>query len=245
MTGEKTEKIQAILDTNETLANAIRRSINKISTLAIDSVEIRKNDSALYDEILAQRIGLIPITSNRKLNELKDGEKPSLKTQIQIKLKVDGPATVYSGDIKGDVEMVYDKMPIVILDKEQSLELTGFVQLGVGTTHAKFSPGLAYYRNLTELKIKDLEKSKEIIKKLEGKLVEYSGGNLKVGDIILCAEDEDYVESLGETGSFEISQSEKLVFFIEPWGQIDAKEIFGEAVKCLNKELKSVLGIIK
>jgi DNA-directed RNA polymerase alpha subunit len=39
---------------NETIANSIRRYIGQIPVLAIDEVEISKNDSALYDETIAQ-----------------------------------------------------------------------------------------------------------------------------------------------------------------------------------------------
>ena len=59
------QKISFITDMEVGLANAIRRSILEVSVMAIDEVEIVKNDSALYDEILAQRIGLIPIKTEK------------------------------------------------------------------------------------------------------------------------------------------------------------------------------------
>ena len=45
------EKLILRIESNEPLANAIRRSVSEVKTLAIDDVEIFKNDSALYDEI--------------------------------------------------------------------------------------------------------------------------------------------------------------------------------------------------
>ncbi len=50
------------------LANALRRSVDEIPVLAINEVDIYKNDSALYDEIIAHRLGLI-VLKNQKLKE--------------------------------------------------------------------------------------------------------------------------------------------------------------------------------
>ena len=60
------KKFSFTTDMQIDLANAIRRSVLEIPVMAIDEVEIIKNDSALYDEILAHRIGMIPIASNTK-----------------------------------------------------------------------------------------------------------------------------------------------------------------------------------
>src|SRR3989344_1006132 len=108
---EKSNKIKVVLKTCECLANAIRRSVNEIPNLAIDLVEIRKNYSALYDEIIAHRLGLIPLTSSRKLDEFEEGDKPSAKNELKVSLKAKGPGIVYSKEIKGDVEIIYPGMP--------------------------------------------------------------------------------------------------------------------------------------
>src|SRR3989344_1445752 len=88
---------------NYSLLNAIRRSVEEIPTLAIEDVEIFKNDSALYDEILAHRIGLVPLKTDSKMNS---------KTSVELSLKKAGPCTVYSGDFKGDAKIVYDAIPL-------------------------------------------------------------------------------------------------------------------------------------
>ena len=240
---EKTDKLKLVIESDEGLANAIRRSVNKVPILAINEVEIHKNDSALYDEILSHRIGLIPIKSKRKLDEIQKDDKKTSKNQIHITLKSKGPAIVYSKEFKGDIEMVYGNIPITILDKDQELELIGYAQLGIGEEHAKFSPGLAYFRNTAEIKIKDIDKAKPVIEKIKNSVIK---GSVKQGEIIISDEAVDYIESLiDENNEIEVSPGKDIVFFIESWGQLKAKEIFQEAIKTLNKNLKEVLKVIK
>jgi len=43
------EKVIFSCEIEESLANALRRSIDEIPILAVDEVEIHKNDSVLYD----------------------------------------------------------------------------------------------------------------------------------------------------------------------------------------------------
>ncbi|MEK6890949.1 MAG: DNA-directed RNA polymerase subunit D [Nanoarchaeota archaeon] len=247
---KKENRIGFVIDTNESLANAIRRSVNEIYILAIDEVEIHKNDSALYDEVIAHRMGLIPVKSNRKLDvheESSDGKK-SLKSEIQISLKAKGPCTVYAKDMKGDAEPVNGNIPIVILNKDQELEILSFARLGKGEKHGKFSPGLVYYRHVSEIKIKNADKAQEIMEKLKDALIDPLKGKVKNGEMYKCYMDIDYIESFiqkGQEESFELKTGEELVFFIESWGQIDNEEIFIEAVKVLDKNLKEVLKALK
>lgn len=242
------EKISFITNANETLANAVRRSANNISVLAIEDVEIYKNDSALYDEVLAQRLGLIPLKDKRKLNERSKCPckgKGCTKCVLQLSLKATGPCTVYSGNIKGDVDIIYDKMPIVILDKNQELEIVCFAQLGKGITHAKYSPGLIYYRNLSEITVKNAEKAERIIETIKDSLINFKG-KIKAGDIIKSVKDSDYIEGLlDEKEVIEICPGEEIVYFVESWGQIEPKEMFKVAVKELDSNLKEVLKAVK
>ena len=68
MISKTPEKIVFRTDANYSILNAIRRSVEEVPTLAIDEVEIFKNDSALYDEVLAHRIGLVPLKTESKVS---------------------------------------------------------------------------------------------------------------------------------------------------------------------------------
>jgi len=154
------EKLIMRLGCSYSLLNAIRRSVEEIPILAVDDVEIFKNDSALYDEFLAHRIGLVPLKMDSKM---------SSKTEISLKLKKTGPCTVYSKDLIGSVNDVYKEIPLTILEKGQEIELVATARLGLGVKHAKHSPGICYYRHL--LKIKSNSKIDEIIRNSKSKII--------------------------------------------------------------------------
>ena len=149
---------------NSTIANTIRRTIvSEVPTLAVEEVEFVKNQTALYDEILANRIGLIPIKTDLKAYSLKNESSTKATTELKLTLKTKGPKTVYSGDFKSkDAKCVpvYDNIPLVTLLKDKELVLQATAILGKGKTHVKFSPGLCYYVN-APVKFKKLEDLKD------------------------------------------------------------------------------------
>src|SRR3972149_11609867 len=71
---KKNKKVTFLVKgTSVSYVNTIRRLImNEVPTMAIEDVEIRKNSSILYDEIIAHRLGLIPLTTDLKSYNLPD-----------------------------------------------------------------------------------------------------------------------------------------------------------------------------
>jgi len=161
------EKISFKTDMDISIANAIRRSANYIPILAVDSLEISKNDSALYDEIIAHRVGLIPLV-NEKLKlpqECDCGKEDGCgKCSIKLKLSASGPATVYSDELSPKNSVVY-KMPIALLDKDQELEFVAIAKMGLGIQHAKHSPGMIFYRYTEDLEKEDDESFNKLVEK--------------------------------------------------------------------------------
>ncbi len=193
ITNKSNEKLSFKTDVNTSLMNAIRRSANYIPLLAVDSLEISKNDSALYDEIIAHRMGLLPL----KYEELKlpsecdcGKEEGCGKCAIKVKLSAVGPGIIYSDQLspKG-VSLL--KMPITILDKEQELEFVAIAKMGRGIEHAKFSPGLIHYKYEGDAKNISDEDFKKITEK-DAKELEVSiesWGQLPAKEIFLKAID--------------------------------------------------------
>lgn len=223
------EKFVVKMDANLPLANAIRRSVNEIPVLAIDEVEIYKNDSALYDEIIANRLGLIPLKTERGMSE---------KTKIEFKLMKKGPCTVYAEDLDGKGDIVYGKIPIVILEKEHKLELVATATLGKGIEHAKYIPGLCYYRHLLEV-----SSSAKI-----DPLVENSKGLIKPekkGNKWLCDLNDSVVKEIEGIDNDAVKDSEEILFVIESYGNIHAKDIFLKAMKALSNNLEEFEKAVK
>ena len=53
-----------MMNTDLSIANALRRiMIGEIQTMAVDLVEVKENSSALHDELITHRIGLVPLVS--------------------------------------------------------------------------------------------------------------------------------------------------------------------------------------
>lgn len=156
ITKKSDNKIELTTDMNTSLANAIRRAVNEIPILAVETLEITKNDSALYDEIIAHRMGFVPLKN--------ESIKPD--KGIKFKLQAKGPGVVYSDGLVPKGNSVY-KMPISILDKNQELEFVAEAKIGTGLEHAKFSPGLIHYRYTEDIETTgDKEKDDEAFRKL-------------------------------------------------------------------------------
>jgi len=123
-------------------SNAIRRiMISEVPTFAIEDVYIYENSSSMDDEILAHRLGLIPIKG-----------KPLLDTEIiTFTLEKEGPCTVYSSDLKSENgEVAFKNIPIVKLGKGQKIKIECEAVPGIGKVHAKWQPCNAVYKQLSE-----------------------------------------------------------------------------------------------
>jgi len=217
------EKISFITKRPEALLNSVRRSSFEIPILAIDEVEFYKNDSVLYDEVLALRLGLIPLKTP---NDLKLKEKCSCKGEgcnkctIKLKLKAVGPTTVYSSALKGGTEPTYNNIPIIELRKDQELELVAEARLGKAVEHTKYSPGLVYYRALALCK--NCKKNHDVLKNEDGK-----EETLDIHKCDVCSQ-----ETPEETFA-----GKEFLFVIEPWGQIKAEDILQKAIKAIKENL--------
>ncbi len=218
------EKLVIQTSLNYSLLNAIRRSVEEIPTLAIEDVEIFKNDSALYDEVLAHRIGLVPLKSDNKLTSKSTGT---------LSLKKVGPGTVYSGDFKGDLKIVYDSIPLTILEKDQEIEILATANVGTGLQHTKHVPGLIYYRHLFEVKTGNV-RIDSIVQNSLGAIKPEKKGNKWICDL-----NDAQIDEIKNLDKESILDSSEFLLFVESFGMLDAEKIFSKAIETLQKNVES------
>ncbi|MGF3554328.1 MAG: DNA-directed RNA polymerase subunit D, partial [Thermoplasmatota archaeon] len=116
-----------IEDTKPYFINSIRRvMLAELPKLAVDDVIIYDNTTALFDEIIAHRLGLIPIPTDLSLltfrNECVCKGKGCPNCTVRYTLSKEGAGTVYSGDLQPAEKswaIKEDKIPIVELYKDQ------------------------------------------------------------------------------------------------------------------------------
>jgi len=131
-------------------ANAIRRiAISQVPTMAIDDVVILENSSVMFDELVAHRLGLIPLKTD--LNRYNLPEDCDCKSALgcpkcRVLLVLDAEAThkiraVNSSDLVSEdpeTKPISDLIPIVKLAPGQKVKLEAYARLGKGTEHAKW-----------------------------------------------------------------------------------------------------------
>ncbi len=217
---------------DESIANSIRRYTFMVPVLAIDEVEISRNDSALYDETVAHRLGLVPIVTPKVF--AKDREE-------KLKLSTKKEGVVYSGDLKGGVKVAFEKIPITMLDKSQEIQVEATARLGKGSEHSKFLPGLMFYRNLVNIQV-DKDCPKEILEACPKGLIVREGDKTKISDPIACDSCGICVETAKKGGKecVKIEPSKELLITIESFGQMDPEDIFKKSVEELKKDLDEV-----
>jgi DNA-directed RNA polymerase subunit D len=205
-------------DTTPAFANLIRKSIlDDVPTLAIEYVTFNKNSSVLYDEMLAHRLGLIPLTTDLSSYQLKGDDELSALNSVKLTLQAKGPCTVYAKDLKSQdpkIVPVYENTPIVKLLEGQEIDIEATAILGTGKEHAKWSPGHAYYHY------------QPTIKKGEG-----PAGTI-VGSKVVK---DDSIPYSFETQEDAEHSDKNFVFTLESFGQLEPKEILEQAI-ALNKE---------
>jgi len=164
------------------IANAVRRLlISDVPSMAIEKVHIYQNTSIMPDEVLAHRLGLIPLKAHPSFFSWKEEdasdegtEDDTLEFSLQIKCSwIKGESNednfkdhlVYTKHIqwvpKGDqASRMSDPGPVeddILINKLRpghEMDIRLFAVKGIGRDHAKFSPvAPAFYRLLPQITI--------------------------------------------------------------------------------------------
>jgi len=251
------EKIYFILKgINAALANTLRRiMINRVPVMAIEDVEFKKNSSVLYDEIIAHRLGLIPLKTDIKSYNLPEEcsckGKRCAKCSLKLILKAKGPKTIYASDLKSKdpkVVPVFPKIPIVKLLDKQKLELEATAVLGVGKVHAKWSPGKVYYKNKVSIEInKNCDKCKKCIEVCPQHIFEIKNDKIIINKdkLLSCHYCEACIDACPKKAIKIHQDPDTFIYTVESWGQLSPQEIALHSLKVFNDMLNEFIKKLK
>ena len=234
--------------------NSLRRAMKShVPTLAVDYVDFYLNTSYLYDEILAHRIGLIPIKTDLERFNLPDrcvceGEGCP-NCQISFRLNVEGRKMVYSGDfISDDPEIVpvYSNIPVIELFEGQQLMIEAVARLGTGKEHAKFQPvSVCSYRIIPEIKIDEEKCTKcgDCVEACAKKIFE-KDDKLKVKNEMDCTMCMDCVKVCHDD-AITINETNNFLFTVESVGSLPVKTVIKKALEILKEKAEEMNRILE
>ena len=241
---------------NPAIANALRRTlINDIPKLAIHKVifhhgqirdmegHVYDSSTPLFDEIIAHRLGLIPLPTDLSMNFRENCNHPPDEgcplCTVTYTLNKHGPATVYSGDLipVGDERFrpVDPLIPIVKLKENQAILLEAEAILGTGKQHAKWqvTSGVSYkYHREIKVRKKESELWKKVKESCPHNVVYEDEENVVFTDDVPCG-------AINELLSFENPEIKEddswFIFQFETDGSLSAKDTLNYALKRLKE----------
>ncbi len=241
-------------DTDPAFANSLRRiMISEVPTLAVQWVDIHDNNSALFDEILSHRMGLIPLKFNPKKFEFTQDCKCKGKgcpiCQVVFILHKKGPALAISGDLKSSDKSISPtdpRIPIVELLEGHAVKFEAVARLGTGIQHAKHHAANVSYNFYPKITAKgskaDMQKA---VKACPKGILSVQGGKLVLKDPVkcdlcrLCMENAEGVEIKGD--------ETRIIFRVESISGLEpeyvvsrAAEILQERTEEFNSKLKRI-----
>ncbi len=232
-------------DSNPQFANALRRIMtSEIPVLAINYVDFSINDSVLYNEIIAHRLGLIPLVFNLKdfhFKEEHEAGKTCSMCEVVFAINKKGPGMVYSKDMKSsnpDVKPLYDNIPIVELFDDQRLKLEASASLGLGLKHARYQAANTFYRYYPIVKVNGkVTNVDEVIKTCPKNALKFENNKFSVNiDCDLCKE---CVKIAKPEGVLEIvGDNTKFIFNVESISGLKPEDIVLNAVDILKNKVK-------
>ena len=158
------EIVFIVRDAEVPFINAIRRTaMVNVPKIAIEDVNIIRNDSAMFNEVLAHRLGLTPLVSDldaiEGLSLPEDDDWDIFENGIMFSLNEVGPKVVYSKDLissDSKIKPVYDTNPLVKLKEGEELNIEAVAKVGYGKEHAKWMPTtVCAYKQYPEITFND------------------------------------------------------------------------------------------
>lgn len=234
-------------------ANSLRRTmIAEVPIMAVEDIFYFDNSSLVPDEVLAHRVGLVPLRTNLKSYVLPEecdcgAELGCPKCRAVLTMDVeakDDAVTVYSGDLIPEdpsIAPVSSRIPLAKLAPRQAIKFEAYAQLGQGKAHAKWSPvSMCVYQNVALVDIDDEAATKECLDACGGEVAALDGGRLKVIDIQGFERCRRCRELVSHEEIMRGLKQDEFLFTVESNGSLPPDRIVTEAVKILKQKLSAL-----
>lgn len=244
-----------------TIANALRRTfVNDIPKLAIEKVtfhhgQIRDNEGnvydsslALFDEIVAHRLSMIPLVTDLNLNfrdECQCGGKGCPLCTMSYSINKIGPTVVNSSDLQpiGNPELVPadPNIPIVKLGNKQAMLVSAEAIMGRGKDHAKWqvTSGVSYkYHREFVVDKKEVEEWADFKEKCPNNVVRENDNEIVFTD---DAPSRELAPLFELRGVRIIEDDTQYVFKFETDGSLKPYEVLEYALKRMPQRLNTLL----
>lgn len=245
-----------IEETDPAFMNALRRIItSEVPSMAVDDVVIIENSSALQDEFLAHRIGLIPLRTDLATYNLPENCKCKSEfgcnlCRVSLILDVeatDHALTVYSDHFTSENPSIVPasgKIPIVKLAPEQKVRLEAYARLGKGKDHARWQPvSLCAYKYMPIITVDPelCDLCGDCVKICPKNVLAKTGSTIEIRNIIDCTSCQDCVDACQkDPRAIAVAWDEgSFVFDIESTGALPPETILQAALEILDGKLKS------
>ncbi|MGD2142210.1 MAG: DNA-directed RNA polymerase subunit D [Candidatus Bathyarchaeota archaeon] len=261
--GIEGDRIRFVLEgADVAFANALRRTvIAEVPCMAIDDLFIFDNSSVVVDEVLAHRIGLVPLRTDLDryiLPEDCDCESELGCDKCRVILTLDVEAeidtkTIYSGDFVSDdpaVVPVNPDIPLTKIAPGQAVRIEAYAKLGRGKTHAKWQPvSEAIYQHVVQIEVdqKRCTDCAECVKACPRDIFTIEDGKLKVVDVnacIICRECEKACPTDPSAVLVGV-KPDAFLFTIESTGCLSPEKIVTQAGKILVGKLDEFTGKVE
>ena len=253
-------------DVNYSFVNSIRRSlVSMVPCLALHEIDFHMGSlgsyvdeesgdekeyesiSAMFNEIIAHRVGMLPIPTDEKTIEA-FGEAvndDSKQPDIMYSLHKQGPCTVYSGDLEpvnGDDSLIIPEanVPIVKLSEGQAILVYAKAKMGVASNHTKWQCAVAprFYQAPT-ISVSSGKGSKAVLEAVGKEKFTKKGSNHVITNPVDAHQALKDVEKLWNNEEAQkamnvTTKTDHFIFEFETNGAMKAKLALEQALKALD-----------